>query len=174
MFVEEKSSNDDDAVLKIHPPLDSSKVIAAFCCPPSPNTGKMSDYSGSSRSNTPAPGGEGCQEESLLVRGGGRDYEDGIAADDDDPDETRVTCDVLCSLSGVVGGTMISSSSSYPACTSSSPAESIVHDHEMSDLSNPCKKLCPKQHQLPMFLSSKFPRRRKKRSLGRKSEDISM
>lgn len=69
----------------------------------------------------------------------------------DDPDETRETCDVLCSLGG--GG----AASSYSA-SAHSPASSTMQE-DGTELPKSNKKTCPKQHQLPMFLSSKWSRR---------------
>jgi hypothetical protein len=69
----------------------------------------------------------------------------------EDKNDTQVTCDVLCSLSA-----------SYPAGMDSlagmecmeSPESSITGCGEKRK----SKSTCPKQHQLPMFLSSKFVR----------------
>jgi hypothetical protein len=67
----------------------------------------------------------------------------------EDKNDTQVTCDVLCSLSA-----------SYPAGMESmagmecmeSPESSITGGGEKRK----SKSSCPKQHQLPMFLSSKL------------------
>jgi hypothetical protein len=64
----------------------------------------------------------------------------------DNKDYTQMTCDVLCSLGG---------SSSLPF------ADSAASDHSDDSGRKPrqsksCPRTCPKQLQLPMFLSSKF------------------
>jgi hypothetical protein len=62
-------------------------------------------------------------------------------------DATRATCDVLCSLG----------STAYAAGASNA----VIYQDDSTDCSYSDKprkgKACPKQHQLPMFLSSKFP-----------------
>ena len=71
--------------------------------------------------------------------------------DDDEKAATQMTCDVLCSLS---------SSYPAPACRDGSPAESPVTEFIKNGCSTEKRKAskssssCPKQHQLPMFLSS--------------------
>ena len=87
----------------------------------------------------------------------------------DEQDATQLTCDVLCSLGAVA-------SPSAPASASAASNHTNNHNnnychgnlagipHEAMALDpNPCTKggkspslsACPKQHQLPMFLSSK-------------------
>ena len=83
----------------------------------------------------------------------------------DEQDATQLTCDVLCSLGAVA-------SPSAPASTASNHNHNNNYchgnlagiPHEAMALDpNPCTKggkspslsACPKQHQLPMFLSSK-------------------
>jgi hypothetical protein len=66
--------------------------------------------------------------------------------DDHENEATRVTCDVLCSLG----------STSYADAPESSHAAYQDDSTECSYGDKPRKgKACPKQHQLPMFLSSK-------------------
>jgi hypothetical protein len=68
---------------------------------------------------------------------------------DDEQNATQVTCDVLCSLGAAAAGGV---PTFFDTCDDS-PEPSIN--------GGDCKrksggKTCPKQHQLPMFLSSKF------------------
>lgn len=64
----------------------------------------------------------------------------------DEKDETRATCDVLCSLGASHFAPDASASAYMDDGTDSSCGEKQGKG-----------KGCPKQHQLPMFLSSKFP-----------------
>lgn len=67
-----------------------------------------------------------------------------VPSDADHADATQMTCDVLCSLS---------------TCSPSAPnsKEALFEEGEMCDekVYKSGIKGCPKQHQLPMFLSSK-------------------
>ena len=56
--------------------------------------------------------------------------------------DTEVTCDVLCSLSAAYP-------QSSDATTAEAPAAGAVKEKRKA-------KSCPKQHQLPLFLSSKY------------------
>ena len=80
-------------------------------------------------------------------------------------DATRMTCDVLCSLGAVGGGpAFVMDSSTGSACASMTYAAdvSFADCTEMGVMD--CMKGgksaslsgCPKQHQLPMFLSSEW------------------
>jgi hypothetical protein len=67
----------------------------------------------------------------------------------EDKNDTQVTCDVLCSLSA-----------SYPAGMESMAGMECMESPESSITGcgekRKSKSTCPKQHQLPMFLSSKL------------------
>lgn len=70
---------------------------------------------------------------------------------EEDEDTTKVTCDVLCSLSAS------SYSHGMQEDVMDSP-ESSIHEAMMVAIPGEKQrksKSCPKQHQLPMFLSSK-------------------
>lgn len=56
------------------------------------------------------------------------------------PEDTQVTCDVLCSLSA-----------SYPQHSAAAEDSSVETVREKKK-----SKSCPKHHQLPLFLSSKY------------------
>jgi hypothetical protein len=109
-----------------------------------------------------------------TLSGGAVDGEDlGVPTGDgglpDDPEETRVTCSVLCSLGGGIaavaaaaaGTTTTTTTTSYsasamsPANSTSSAVQDDDMTHEQQAPKSCTKRICPKQHQLPMFLSSK-------------------
>ena len=71
---------------------------------------------------------QGCQSES------------GAFLSPDEKLDTQVTCDVLCSLSA-----------SYPQRSAAAEEDSTESGREKRKA-----KACPKQHQLPLFLSRKY------------------
>ena len=79
----------------------------------------------------------------------------------DDPEETRVTCSVLCSLGGALGAAKATTAvtTTTTSMSAANSASSTVQDDDMAHeqlVPQSCsKRICPKQHQLPMFLSSK-------------------
>lgn len=67
-----------------------------------------------------------------------------VTAEEQEKEDTRATCDVLCSLGAAASYSPEHSSNDYG-------------DDDCSYGERPRKhKACPKQHQLPMFLSSKL------------------
>jgi hypothetical protein len=74
-------------------------------------------------------------------------------------DATLMTCDVLCSLGAVAGPPFAMDSAASSACASMTYAA----DDGFANCESECPRGgqsaalsgCPKQHQLPMFLSSK-------------------
>jgi hypothetical protein len=75
---------------------------------------------------------------SMLDQGGG-----------DNEEETQMTCDVLCALG-----------SSSPQLPCSMRSDSPTSMEWPAEAQRKGSKQCPKQLQLPMFLSSKFEKRR--------------
>ena len=70
-------------------------------------------------------------------------------SDVNEKSDAELTCDVLCSLGNECGG-----GGGVPADMSSvACSESEASAEKQSKTTN---RACPKQHQLPMFLSSKF------------------
>ena len=63
--------------------------------------------------------------------------------------DTQVTCDVLCSLSSGFSNRS-DFDHDHDHDDEESEATDTVHEKRKS-------KSCPKQHQLPLFLSSKYP-----------------
>lgn len=72
-------------------------------------------------------------------------------------DETQATCDVLCSL----GAAVASFPSGAEAATNFAEE---AFDVTVMDKQRKSSKTCPKQHQLPMFLSSKSSMRSRTKS----------
>ena len=72
--------------------------------------------------------------------GGSQKSQSGSFLSPEEKLDTQVTCDVLCSLSA-----------SYPqrSAAAEEPATEAVREKRKP-------KACPKQHQLPLFLSSKY------------------